>query len=540
MDQAVTSAATEDPAGRVQELIRHFLQGESVPGIELEAKMAHTWLPDLANKELLAAARELFGGDGWFAALSAPDDAEVVSEDELLQALESAPSWRVRKPQDLPAPPPLVSERPVPGTIVGSREIPELGATEWTLSNGARVMVRPSTIEPDQVLFQAISRGGFASEGLSALVPGTTAVPIAVRSGVGALDNRDLGRVLNGTNFSLSPYLGRSYEGFTGRTVPADLETFFALLHERVVHPRLTDAALSSEKSERASYLSQRLSDPDEVADDALDHALYGDDPWRKPWTVEDLERMNLDRSKAIYATRFGNVGDWTFLIAGAVDLEQLRPLVETWLASLPGTPGFVEPAGDDGVRPMRGVKEVVVRAGIAPRARVRLVFSGPWSPSAEERVLLSGMVDVLSVELRRALREKEAGVYGVSADPDIWTQPWAGYRVEVAFTCDPARVDDLVEKVRAVITAMRNAPLSNATIADVRSARLEGFETDVVTNRWWISTMQHVVDDGDPGDLAATYPARVAALTPLAVQGAATRYLDPESYVLVKQLPAE
>jgi zinc protease len=540
MEQAHASAATEDPAIRVQELIRHFLFGESVPGIALEAQMARTWLPDLTNKELMAAARELFGGDGWFAALSAPENAEVVSEDELRVALETAPTERVAKPRDLPPPPPLVSSRPVAGTIVGTREIPELGATEWTLGNGARVMVRPSAVEPDEVLLQAISRGGFAGEGLSALVPGTTAVPIAVRSGVGALDNRDLGRVLNGTNFALVPYLGRSYEGFTGRTVPADLEVFLQLLHERVVRPRFTDAAFSSEKLERATYLSQRLSDPDEVADDALDQALYGDNPWRKAWTVADLERMDLERSKAIYDTRFGNVGDWTFLFAGAVDLERLRPLVETWLASLPGTPGFVEPAGDDGVRPSSGVKEVVVRAGLAPRARVRLVFGGAWSPSAEERVLFSGMVEVLSVELRRALREKEAGVYGVSADPNIWTQPWAGYRVEVAFTCDPARVDDLTAKVLGTIAALRSAPLGTTTIADVRAARLEGFETDVATNRWWLSTMEHVVDDGDPADLAATYPARVAALTPQAIQAAAARYLDLESYVVVKQLPAE
>jgi zinc protease len=540
MDQAVASAETEDPADRVDELIRHFLLGESVPGLALEAKMAHAWLPDLTSKELLAAARELFGGDGWFALLSAPESAEIVDEEELRRALESAPSWRVSKPRDLPPPPPLVPERPVPGAIVGTREIVELGATEWTLGNGARVMVRPSAVEPDEVLFQAMSRGGFAGEGIDALVPGTTAVPIAARSGVGALDNRDLGRVLNGTNFSLGPYLGRSYEGFTGRTVPADLEVFLQLLHERVVHPRFTDAAFSSEKLERTTYLSQRLSDPDEVADDALDRALYGDDPWRRPWTVEDLERMDLDRSKAIYATRFGNVGDWTFLIAGAVDLERLRPLVETWLASLPGTPGFQEPAGDDGVRPVRGVKEVVVRAGIAPRARVRLVFSGPWVSSAQERVLLTGMVDVLGVELRRALREKEAGVYGVSAEPSIWTQPWSGYRVEVAFTCDPARVDQLVDAVRSVIASLRSAPLENGTIADVRAARLEGFETDVVTNRWWLSTMEHVVDDGDPPDLAATYPARVAALTPASIHAAAERYLDLGNYVLVKQLPAE
>jgi hypothetical protein len=48
---------------------------------------------------------------------------------------------------------------------------------------------------------------------------------------------------------------------------------------------------------------------------------------------------------------------------------------------------------------------------------------------------------------------------------------------------------------------------------------------------------MEHVVDDSDPVNLAATYTARVAALTPQAVQAAAERYLDLESYVVVKQL---
>jgi zinc protease len=540
-DEMLKNTASEDPAHRVEELIRNFLTGESVPGIELEARLSRAWLPALTDAELRAAAIALFPADGWCVEASSPANTstQLPSLDALKQAAAGAAALTVSAPVDLPPPPPLVSAPPKPGAVTATRTIPEMDAVEWTLPNGAKVIVRPSTFKADEIRFKAISPGGFARDGLDDLVPGTTAVDLATRSGLGDLDLRTLARATAGTNFSVSPFLNQAYEGFTGRAVPADLETALAVMHQYVVAPRFAADGLARDKQSRSENLRDRLSDPDDVASDAMVDTLWQGNAWRRSWTVADLDHMDLARSQALYAEHFANIGDWTFVFVGSVDLATFKPMVETWLGSLPGTPGFAEPVGDDGARPVRGVHKQVIHAGQADKATVTLTFTGDYAASAEERVRFGGMIDALNLKLRAALREKEAGVYGVSASSDTWTQPWSGYRVDVSFTCDPARADALTAKVFEQITALRTAPLTDDTLDKVRSARLRSFETDVKSNSWWMGTIAHVVEDGDPVDLAKTYPTRVAMIQPDTVQAAAKHYLDLDNYVLVERLPA-
>ena len=55
---------------------------------------------------------------------------------------------------------PLVATLPTPGKIVSERTLPETGILEWKLSNGARVLLKPTDFKRDEVLFGAQSPGG--------------------------------------------------------------------------------------------------------------------------------------------------------------------------------------------------------------------------------------------------------------------------------------------------------------------------------------------------------------------------------------------
>ena len=49
---------------------------------------------------------------------------------------------------------------PARGTIVKTTARPKPGITEWTLSNGATVVLKPTTLKEDQILFRACAPGG--------------------------------------------------------------------------------------------------------------------------------------------------------------------------------------------------------------------------------------------------------------------------------------------------------------------------------------------------------------------------------------------
>jgi hypothetical protein len=54
----------------------------------------------------------------------------------------------------------LLDAEPAPGKIVSGKTLPAIGTTEWTLSNGIRVYVKPTDFKDDEIVFNASSPGG--------------------------------------------------------------------------------------------------------------------------------------------------------------------------------------------------------------------------------------------------------------------------------------------------------------------------------------------------------------------------------------------
>lgn len=538
LDTMVSGAATEGPGPRVEELLRNFLTHEPVTGPVAEAARTREALGSLTPEELLAAAARMFPEDGMLIWVAGPKGAALPFEGELRLIAASVTTRDIPAPVDAAPPPDLMTTLPSPGRVVGTRELPGLAATLWTLSNGARVVVRPSLDKPDEVLFRAWSTGGMARYPAADVVPAKTAVDIALWSGLGGLDAVSLGRSLAGKQASANPFLDPGEEGLTGSAVPGDVETMLQLAHLRFAAPVFDASAVEVIRQRRAENLRHRLDDPGNVFSDRITDLIWGDAPWRRSWTVADLGAMSLERSEAIYRERFSNAADFVFAFAGAVDPATLRPMVERYIGSLPGTPVPAEPVGDDGARPARGVHTESLALGTAPRATVAIRFNGEIPYSPEARTALGGMGDALELRLRDAVREEEAGTYTIDVKTQIWARPWAGYEVSVQFDCDPRRREALTARVMAVLQSTRTIPLAADLVAKVREARLRKNETNIHKNSFWLDEIRHVFIDGEAEDVASTVTARIAEITPAAVMAMAQRTLDFNNYVEVDRAP--
>src|SRR6185295_9672807 len=106
-----------------------------------------------------------------------------------------------------------------------------------------------------------------------------------------------------------------------------------------------------------------------------------------------------LDREAAlrIYRERFADASDFTFAFVGAFKPAELRPLVETYLASLPKL-DRKEHGRDVGDDPKRGSLTVEVKKGIESKSSVRIMFQGNAKWSMEDRFALRAAVDVLRI----------------------------------------------------------------------------------------------------------------------------------------------
>ena len=150
----------------------------------------------------------------------------------------------------------------------------------------------------------------------------------------------------------------------SGSASPKDLETWFQLMHLHFTAPRADEKTFQSYVTRLKDGIENRERNPAAVFGDAIEKALYGDHPRHRPMTVEMLKELDREAALRIYRERFANAGDFTFVFVGAFKPGDLRPLVQTYLASLPALDRKEagRHVGDD---PKRGKVTVEVKKGI-------------------------------------------------------------------------------------------------------------------------------------------------------------------------------
>jgi zinc protease len=521
------------------EYIRNFMQDEPIPGINYEYGLVKRFLPALTLAEVNAIAKTWMPERNRVVAISAPKKPGVTIPDEAkLSAIIGAGGGAgLTAYKDELSSKPLLDRAPVAGKVVKTTEQAKYGVTEWTLSNGARVILKPTTFSRDQVLFRAFSPGGTSLAADKDFIAADTASQVVFNGGLGTWSRIDLGKKLADKTAFVRPEIDEMRESLAGGADKDDLETLFQLIYLTVAEPRADPDAFRAMQEQIKASLVNRNAEPQVAFNDAVNAALTQNHLRARPLTTERVDEMNLERSLAFYKERFGDASDFTFVFVGSFDLATIKPLVERYVASLPAL-HRKEAGRDVGMRPPDKVVEEVVRGGRDPRSQVTVVFSGEFVNTARERVILRGMTDALEGNLQRVLREDLGGTYGVSVDPQFAKLPTPSYRVTISFACDPARVDQLTKALFTVIDELKeNGPGENQ-IADARAALGRDFEVNSRENSYLLNQIVYAYEFKE--DLANAFDrsALNAQLTAEAVQEAAKKYLDLHRYVKVTLMP--
>jgi zinc protease len=313
----------------------------------------------------------------------------------------------------------------------------------------------------------------------------------------------------------------------------------FQLLYLRFTQPRADPVAFAALKSQMQGLLANRTASPDVVFNQTLNAAVTLDHPRRQSETPETVERWDLNKSLAFYKARFGDASHFTFVFVGSFTPEMLRPLVETYIASLPATHG-TETWRDIGVRMARGVTEKTVRKGIAPKSEVAIVFSGPFPYDEQNILAMRAMTNVLGARLFDTIRQELGATYDISVEPDTQKLPRPEYMVRIFWTSDPARTPAVVQRVWDEIRFVRDTALSPDQVNRIRAALMRQFEQDSQNNGYLLNQIARHYEDGDPqgASVIVDLPQRIGRLTGDEIQGAARTYLDTANYVSVVLMP--
>ena len=537
-ERVVTESPDRESASRADEYTRNFLQGEALPTIWQELAFHRRFVPDITLREVNTLTSDWFPDQNRLVIVAAPDAAGIVLPDQaqLAAAVKTATAKRLEPYVDAGAGQALMDASPTRGAIVKTTTRPD-GITEWTLSNGATVVLKPTTLKQDQVLFRATAPGGTSLASDADFIAARAADDVVPAGGVGKFDSVMLDKILAGKAVAVRPFIGEVEQGMGGGSTPQDLETMFQLLYLRFTQPRADPTAFAALASQARGLLANRIASPDVVFNQTIDAALSRNSPRRQPETPATVDKWNLAASLAFYKARFADASHFTFVFVGSFTPETIKPLVETYVASLPAT-HTSETWRDLGITAPTGVVDKTIEMGIAPKAQVAIVFSGPFAYDDGHKLALRTMTLLLQSRLFDSIRQELGGTYSITATPGAAKVPRPEYSVRIEWTCDPTRVAMLVQRVFEEIEALKASYISRDHMGRIRQGLLREYEQDSQQNGYSLNEIARRYADRDVAGVSAL-PEQIAALTGTAIQQAAQTYLNTNNYVKVTLMPA-
>lgn len=519
--------------------VSHFLSDNPIPSAEQRLQLAKDFLPNIRLKELNALAEKWITDENRSIVLTAPEKEglKLPTKEAILNILKEVEQLEVAPYEDKFLDLPLLAEKPEGGKVVNSSAIEEINTTVWELSNGVRVVLKPTDFQNDRIYISAFSPGGHSLVPDEQYYSAAYSDAIVMRSGVGAFDEVALDKKLSGNIVSLRPYIGELYEGFNGYSSSADFETMLQLVYLYSTAPRKDENAYKSFMSQMRENLRNMSANPQSYFMVELQKMVYDNNLRRTPMSKEEeLDKIDFEQALAIYKERFADASDFTFVFTGSFDIETIKPQIEQYLGGLPSI-NRKEDYKDLGIEPQNGQK-LNIKKGLAPQSTVLLNFNGEMKWTPENASQFDALVRVLNINVRENLREEKGGVYSPRVFGNLSRVPDERYNLTVYFQCAPEDVTELIDAVKEEVAALQKNGASEENLVKVRETRRRGAETSLENNRYWLSSLtQSYMNEDDPTRIL-DYEKYIKTISSKGIQKMAKRYIDVEKAIIATLNP--
>lgn len=523
------------------ELIRNFLDQETIPGIANEYLYCKEFLPTITLDEINKyAVATIPANDTKLVVYEGAEKADfkIPTNEELLNAELAAEKMPVTAYEEKVVSTSLMEKAPTGGTIKSEKENKELGTTELVLGNGVKVVLKPTDFKNDQVVMGATRFGGQSLYGDKDIYNARYATMVINQMGVKDYSPTDLRKALAGKTVNASPSMQNTIEGFSGSSGSADVETMLQLTYLYFTQPRKDADLFNSFVSKQQAMFQNMMSNPQSVMQDTVQTVLYNKNPRRpglpKP---EDFSKINLDRAMEIYKERFSSAKNFTFFFVGSFDLAKMKSLVASYLGTLPVTE-IPTAYKDLGMRTVKGVIKKEVKKGSEPKSFISLTFAGETPYSEDAQLKLQALTEVMNIKLIETLREDMGGIYGGGMRGSVNKLPYSNYQIGVSLPCGPENVDKLIKATFAEIDKVKANGPTEADLNKVKETYNKKFLENMKDNNYWLRALQNTADFGnDPSNILAL-DKKMSALTVKDIKDAANLYLSTNNYLQVVLYP--
>jgi zinc protease len=521
-----------------QEYVRAFTDGEPFPGIEFEYQFMQAVAPNIPVEAVNQTIKQLISDENIVISVTGPQKEGLAypAEDELLAVLQAVKAETIEPYAEQVIDEPLVASPPAPGKITKEERDMAMDATVWTLQNGMKVILKNTDFKDDEIRMTATSAGGYSPYAVQDPVNSKMMNAVMRVGGVGNFSATDLPKVLAGKTASASPGISLTTQDFNGSSSIKDFETMLQLVYLYFTAPRKDSDAFQSFVQRMETQLKNQEAEPMVAFSDSITAALYGDNPLTARTRVADLKQLNYDRIMEMYKQQFSNPGSFVFTFVGNIDEEKVRPVVEQYLASLPGqavkgeftrvpmsfTPGKME--------------NIFTREMQNPKASVFNAVTGNMERNMKNQILMSMFDQILDIVYTEKVREDEGGTYGVYAGGSISRYPEGQTLLQIMFDTDPEKKGQLNEIILMQLNEIAANGPRESDFIKVKEYLNKNYAENLKENSYWVNILDQLYFYGE--DMHTGYIDAVNAMTPKDVQKFANELLSQGNLKTIIMVP--
>lgn len=484
--------------------VNHFLTGEPLISMEKQWELTQKFNREVMLEEVNKAARELITDQNQVVIMYAPDkeDVHLPTEQQIEDVILATQRQHYAPYEEEHVDGQLLTEQPKAGTILTEKPWKH-GFTELTLSNGMKVYVRQTDFSKNTIQMTMKADGGTSVYG-DEDIPNFSLISSAVtEGGVGVWDAATLRKKLADKSVRVQVSVGSQSQSITGGASVKDVETMMQVAYLYFTQPRRDTAAFAGLYNRSYSFLNNRNASPRVDYNDSITAILYGHHPRMEPMSQERLTKVNYDRILEIYKDRFCNAADFQTVIIGNMSLDELRPMICQYLASLPSVGQKHSVVNKANVPQLQkgDFARIFKKKMATPLANVSIYHMADVPFTSKNDLTLDFLKRILSIAYTDSVREEKGGTYGVSVDFNLVKDEAPNAILKISYNADPSRYKELNPVVYQQLQSIADRGPQPASLEKVRQYLLKQYDQMAITNGYWDYVVWHQLDDNEDFD---------------------------------------
>ena len=474
-----------------------ILKGKTMPSSNFGAKFGSSMYPTITLAEVNNRFKSYTSNNQPVISITCPqkDIAAIPTESDIKNMLATIRLQKLEPFHIVPLTGILFKKKVKPGVVIKQTVNIELGTTEWLLSNGMRIVFKPTDFKADEIQFQAklkLDSLRLKEEYFSTIM---YASKVVKKMGVDRFSANELKQMLKSKHVSVSPEANFTTP-IQGKSTPKDFETALQLINLYYSNQRWDDNVLSNEFQYYKSYAVEQSG------------LAAFDDTIRRYWSYNSKEKRSLnhlsykdasmEKLKKINQYIYNNPAVFTIFFAGSIKPETVKPLIEKYLGSLTANRDsilkdeiFLPKAQKSTEKKIpwyeTGIKSCEFKFPMkTPSASVYVCCQGKTEENRAKNIYGELALSLFVQQCGNVIRGKYGASYSVSLfDRMMGNESWQGH---VYFQTDPKLADQMKEVALDEMKRFMEGDINEREYNILKTKMITKRTNELKTNEWWIN----------------------------------------------------